>query len=111
MLRTDASPDQDRLAPAEVADTYNKCLATFATLVRLWQGYPHTVDDIISTRALEVYGRLRTWGEESRAALPAAARGSLDDTLRKDEELRFMVHDILLRIFRQIQWGMHIYPR
>src|SRR6186713_1260344 len=50
-------------------------------------------DKSLETQSKE-YGRLRAWGEETRAVLPAASRGSLDDTLRKDPELKRTVNGI-----------------
>ena len=55
--------------------------------------------------ALEVYGRLRVWGEEARATLPVASRSSLDDTLRKNIHLSNMVINILAKIRRQVENG------
>ena len=47
---------------------------------------------------LEEYGRARIWGDQTRAELPARARGSLDDTLRHDDELQQLVRGIFMRL-------------
>jgi len=44
------------------------------------------------------YGRLKIWGDEAKADLPALAKGSLDDTLRHDCELLDLVLGILDRL-------------
>ncbi|ORY08199.1 hypothetical protein BCR34DRAFT_590047 [Clohesyomyces aquaticus] len=48
------------------------------------------------------YGRLRTWGEETRAALPKDSRGSLDDTLRGEASLKETSCRILARLNQQL---------
>jgi hypothetical protein len=58
-------------------------------------------------RALEAYGRLRTWGEDSRAALPAGSRGSLDHSLRQDDKMRNTFVKILAKIQRQVLFGVY----
>lgn len=65
-------------------------------------GYP---TDTLVESVLEEFGRLRAWGEETRAALPAASRASLDHTLRKDDELKQTVGGILAKVQRQIERG------
>ncbi|KAK0711815.1 hypothetical protein B0H67DRAFT_669412 [Lasiosphaeris hirsuta] len=47
---------------------------------------------------LEQFNKLRVWGDQTSATLPAQARGSLDDTLRHDSELKDVVLGILLRL-------------
>lgn len=49
---------------------------------------------------LEEYGRFRIWAQQTGAALPAEARGSLDGTLRNNSQLRGVVLDILSRLAR-----------
>jgi len=96
---TDNSPDISR--------NYIECLEQFRTLFMLIdresQRAAVGLEDI--NLALEEYGRLQTWGEETRAALPANARGSLDDTLRKDNALKDAAIGTLIRLQRQVQIG------
>ncbi|THZ63568.1 hypothetical protein D6C85_08891 [Aureobasidium pullulans] len=44
------------------------------------------------------YGRLRIWGEQTRAVLPEKARHSLDEQLRENEQTR----NIILRTLRRL---------
>lgn len=54
---------------------------------------------------LEEYGRTRIWGNQAKANLPARARGSLDDTLRHDNELKDLVQAILGRLKELLSQG------
>jgi hypothetical protein len=47
---------------------------------------------------LEEYGRIKIWGNQTKADIPPRARGSLDDTLRHDNELKILVQAILVRL-------------
>ncbi|KAF2798222.1 hypothetical protein K505DRAFT_357751, partial [Melanomma pulvis-pyrius CBS 109.77] len=53
---------------------------------------------------LEEYGRTMIWGDQTKADLPAGARGSLDDTLRHDDELKHLVQAILMRLRALLQY-------
>ena len=84
-----------------IAELYSCCLRSFGLLLvsleaescrAVQLGY------IDSSHVVDEYGRLNVWGEQSRANLPARARGSLDDTLRNDDDVRSMVQGILLRL-------------
>lgn len=56
-----------------------------------------------SMRALDEYGRLRMWGEQTKAVLQSETRGSLDNVLRKDEQLRGAVLNILTSLQAQLE--------
>ncbi|KAF2682187.1 hypothetical protein K458DRAFT_488874 [Lentithecium fluviatile CBS 122367] len=92
--------------PTDISARYTHCLQSLKELLILLDpsisSAPHHKEKCIS-KALAVYGRLRTWGEESRAALRAGSRGSLDDTLRKTYALKVMVDGILAKIQRQVK--------
>jgi hypothetical protein len=47
------------------------------------------------THLTDERGRFKLWGEQSRANLPAKARGSLDDTLRGGGDTRALISSIL----------------
>ncbi|MBE3049595.1 hypothetical protein IMZ48_45295 [Candidatus Bathyarchaeota archaeon] len=47
---------------------------------------------------LDEYGRAKIWGDQSKADLPARARGSLDDTLRHDDDLKQLVRGVFMRL-------------
>ena len=53
------------------------------------------------------YGRLRLWGSQSRATLPAHTRGSLDDMLRHDQTLRENVAAMFRLLMRQLELGRY----
>jgi hypothetical protein len=57
------------------------------------------------SKILEEYGRIKVWGDQTKADLPARARGSLDDTLRHDVELRNLVQAILMRLRALLSQG------
>lgn len=59
-------------------------------------------------KILEEYGRLKIWGEQTRATLPENARGSLDDTLRNDTGLKEVVFDILRQLGAQLGQGSYL---
>ncbi|KAJ5184564.1 hypothetical protein N7472_009404 [Penicillium cf. griseofulvum] len=56
-------------------------------------------------KILEEYGRTKVWGDQTKAELPARARGSLDDTLRHDVELKYLVQAILMRLRALLNQG------
>ena len=53
----------------------------------------------------EEYGRVKVWGDQTRADLPERARGSLDDTLRHDAQLKKLVQDIIWRLEGLLKQG------
>jgi hypothetical protein len=93
---------------ADISTTYTSCLAHFRNLLTALNNdscTPVRLGEVKISKVLESYGRLRTWGEETRAALPAASRGSLDDTLRKNEAVKETAVDVLAGLERQLQLG------
>jgi hypothetical protein len=91
-----------------IDQAYSRCLNSLKDLI-VWLTYPPNNglyrDERDLPRALETYGRLHTWGEESRAALPAGSRESLDHTLRQDDKLRNNFMKILAKVQRQVLFG------
>lgn len=91
---------------ADISVCYAQCLASFMRLLT-FLNHPSSPtsdsEESCISIVLEEYGRLRTWGEETRAALPAASRGSLDVTLRKNDTLKSTVARILAKIQRQVE--------
>lgn len=55
------------------------------------------LEQVELSQVLEEYGRTNVWGDQTKAALPARARGSLDDTIRHDTELS-LVQGIVTRL-------------
>jgi len=91
----------------QISDEYHSAITSFKELAALLyscHGREIRGEHFI-VNALEVYGRLRVWGEETRATLPAVSRSSLDDTLRKNIHLSNMVINILAKIRRQAENG------
>jgi hypothetical protein len=110
LIAMEEMPPSNSLAAAEpIADTYNNCLGAIRSLIRRWHqcielGFEF--EKIMTTSMLEEYGRIRTWGEESHAALPDASQYSLHETLRQHNSLHSSVAGILQRIIRQAEYGM-----
>lgn len=56
------------------------------------------LEQVDVNRTLEEFGRVKTWGYQTKATLPSGARGSLEDTLRDCFELQSTVRSILHRL-------------
>jgi hypothetical protein len=91
----------------DIAQSFRSSLAAWGNLMTLLykQSTSNAQPVAILTKAFEEYGRLKTWGEETRANLPTASRGSLDSTLREEPILKSLVIDILAKISRQATEG------
>ncbi|KAJ5519017.1 Tetratricopeptide-like helical [Penicillium expansum] len=63
------------------------------------------LEQVYLPKILEEYGRTKVWGDQTKANLPARARGSLDDTLRHDTELKHLVQAILMRLRALLSQG------
>lgn len=89
----------------EIPLCYSVCLSSFKRLFALLSSgkFSNTFN---TEKALDQYARLRAWGEESRAVLPAASRGSLDDVLRRNPAMKPTIASVLERINRKIHQGM-----
>ncbi|RYP55838.1 hypothetical protein DL771_012305 [Monosporascus sp. 5C6A] len=84
-----------------LSESYAECIRSFRTLLlALGQEECRVVrlEQANFTALLEEYGRVKIWGDQTKADRPARARGSLDDTLRQDSELKDVVHGILQRL-------------
>ncbi len=60
---------------------------------------------------LDEYGRLKIWGDQTKATLPEKSRGSLDDTLRNESNLKVIVLNILRRLQTQLGQAIPIAER
>jgi hypothetical protein len=58
----------------------------------------------IST-CFDEYGRFRIWGNQTNVEFRGGIRGSLDEALREDNELKLVVHDILVRLRNILHQG------
>lgn len=88
-----------------ISPVFLECLQLHKILLALLQEGPARSDDADLEEALNVYGRLRIWGEETRAILSPSSRGSLDDSLRKDLKLKSVATRILQRLKRKVELG------
>lgn len=60
---------------------------------------------------LDEYGRLKIWGDQAKASLPEKSRGSLDDTLKNESNLKDIVLNILGRLQAQLDQAIPIAKR
>jgi len=93
-----------------LAECYGRSVRSFAELlVALYDKRCRVVhlDQIHLPQISDEYGRLKIWGDQTKAELPARARGSLDDTLRRDDELKQLVRGILRRLAAILKQGKH----
>lgn len=91
---------------------YSGCISSFAKFVLALNEPGCDVicrDEIRLNQVFEEYGRTKIWGDQSRANLPARARGSLDDTLRHNVDLKSLVRGILERLKALLQQGKQLY--
>ncbi|KAF2877446.1 hypothetical protein BDV95DRAFT_147432 [Massariosphaeria phaeospora] len=99
------------LSTPDVFTSYDECLASYRQFLKIlnlgtWRAVK--LKEVEISKALEGYGRLRTWGEETRASLPATLRGSLDHTLRKNEALKNTAVRIVEKLRRQLEFATRI---
>ncbi|KAJ5716894.1 hypothetical protein N7488_002540 [Penicillium malachiteum] len=62
-------------------------------------------------QVIEGYGRAKIWGNQTKVDLPERARGSLDDILRYDDELKNLVRGILIRLGALLDQATRIIQR
>ncbi|KAK5653697.1 hypothetical protein OQA88_8728 [Cercophora sp. LCS_1] len=90
-----ANPSPE-LGSATVFESFTQCTHSFGALLMALgadDSRPIKLGQVSLESLLEQYGRLKIWGDQARADLPARARGSLGDTLRHDNELKSTVLD------------------
>ena len=90
-----------RATGLSLSELYLECKVSFVNLVLALSEEKCKViflRQIDLPEILDQYGRTKIWGDQTKADLPATARGSLDDTLRHDNELRSLVQAILVRL-------------
>ncbi|KAI1109198.1 hypothetical protein F5Y14DRAFT_433387 [Nemania sp. NC0429] len=97
-------------APSErsIHEIFIRCLDLYRNLASQLlennDGITAREDFIDSDHLLDEFGRLRIWGEQTKAALEPKARSSLDDFLRNEERLSEEVKEVL----RQLETGLSI---
>lgn len=84
-----------------ISELYGECIQSFGRFLLALSEEDCCVIRLEQVRLPEIldeYGRTKIWGDQTKADLPARARGSLDDTLRHDDELKHLVQAILMRL-------------
>lgn len=84
-----------------ISSLFVECLSSFGSLIIALSSERCRavhLEQVLPVQMFEEYGRFKIWGDQTKAELPPLARGSLDDTLRRDTELRDLVHGILKRL-------------
>ena len=87
--------------PASLSELYGICMEAFKKLLLTLSEENCRVvhlEQVYVPAILDEYGRAKIWGDQSKADLPARARGSLDDTLRHDDDLKKLVRGVFLRL-------------
>jgi hypothetical protein len=100
-----SSPEATEPVVIDISPVFIACLQLYKSLLALLQRGLEKGDDANLASALNIYGRLRIWGEETRAILPSSSRGSLDDALRKDPKLKGIATRTLQRLKRKLELG------
>jgi hypothetical protein len=84
-----------------LSQRYDECIQSFKELLFFTQHEDWKTTEreqfSIST-CFDEYGRFRIWGSQTNVELRRGIRGSLDEALREDNELKLVVHDILVRL-------------
>lgn len=94
--------------PASLSEWFGNCMQAFREfLLALGEANCRTIvlKQVDLSEILEEYGRAKIWGEQTKADLPARARGSLDDVLRHDEDLKKLVQGIFMRLGALLRQG------
>ncbi len=96
--------EEDSQSPF-IADTFVTCLALYRKFHFCIATDERRVRcQVDLAKVSDEYGRLNVWGSDSGAL--RSGRGSLDDALRNDENLRCIVLDILNDLLDAIKRGM-----
>ncbi|OQE34786.1 hypothetical protein PENCOP_c015G06953 [Penicillium coprophilum] len=72
---------------SSLSELYIECMQSFGEFLLALSDRESRVIRLGQVQLLEIleeYGRTKVWGNQTKAELPARARGSLDDTLRHD---------------------------
>lgn len=111
-LQPDTVPALDMSFTSEktsLAESYARCMESYREFLSLLTKQDCRVvlrGQLKAERAAEEYGRLSIWGEQTRAFLPDKSRGSLGDTLRKNDTVKRVMHSILAQLSQLLSMGM-----
>ncbi|THY03991.1 hypothetical protein D6D01_10155, partial [Aureobasidium pullulans] len=84
-----------------ISTLYQDALKNYGNIVLNFEEHASSLAPTLPDHSVGIkdeYGRLRIWGEQTRAVLPEKARYSLDEQLRENEQTR----DIILRTLRRL---------
>jgi hypothetical protein len=84
-----------------LSQRYDECIQSFrGFLFPAQQGSCKTteLEQVSISTCFDEYGRFQIWGDQTNVKLRGGVRGSLDEALREDNELKLVVHDILVRL-------------
>lgn len=91
-----------------VSESYLNCVRSFTEFLLALSEEHCAIIYLGQVQLLDVseeYGRIKIWGDQVKADLPLRARGSLDDVLRHDVDLKSLVHSILTRLRVLLEQG------
>ncbi|KAF5680066.1 tetratricopeptide-like helical [Fusarium heterosporum] len=103
--------EESSASERSLAGLFEHCVDVYSRLLLVLADGNHEVatsSEVDVEKALNEYGRLKIWGEQSRATLPDPARGSLGDSLRHDETLKNNVIAIFFLLSRQLEKALYI---
>lgn len=90
-----------RATGVPISNSYLECIQSFESFLQALIKKDCRViclEQVHLAEIVEEYGRTKIWGDQTKADFRAGARGSLDETLRHDDELKHLVHVILMRL-------------
>jgi hypothetical protein len=91
--------------PSPIADCFARCSHNFKQFYIALAGEDCQFSEKVPLSQLsDEYGRLGVWGANSAA--DRTGRGSLDDVLRDDPELRSIILEILRDLCHDLEYGM-----
>ena len=90
--------------PPSIATAFSECLILYRRLyVSLTGPDCQVADQVDVAKLFDNYGRLNVWGSDSGAL--RTGRGSLDDILRTNENLRSIVIETITDLTESLQRG------
>jgi hypothetical protein len=88
-----------------LSQRYYECIQSFKEFLFSAQHETTKLKRLSISKCFDEYGRFRIWGNQTNVELRGGIRGSLDEALRKDNELKLVVHDILVRLRNILHQG------
>lgn len=107
IIMADLSADANAQSLSEM---YEECIRSFKGFLRALNEegcYVIRSEEVHLPEILEEFGRTKIWGNQAKSNLPAKARGSLDDMLWNDDELKQLTRHILKRLRTLLDQGKY----